>query len=124
MKPCAVARLLGAAALLVLTAAAAGAQGRPTTLAATRGSTTDLRAADQLVDAMIRDHALVVRDVQHDALVPDRVHERLDQYVRGVRIVGSNGLLDAIMRSPVVLRPDEVAGLAHLADERLHPAVS
>ena len=90
MKPCAVARLLGAAALLVLTAAAAGAQGRPTTLAATRGSTTDLRAADQLVDAMIRDHALVVRDVQHDALVPDRVHERLDQYVRGVRIVGGD----------------------------------
>lgn len=42
--------------------------------------------------------------------------------LRGVRIVGPNGLLDAITRSPVVLRPDEVGGLARLADQRLHPA--
>lgn len=40
----------------------------------------------------------------------------------GVRIVGPNGLLDAIRRSPVVLRPDEVANLARLADQCLPPA--
>jgi hypothetical protein len=39
--------------------------------------------------------------------------------LRGVRIVGPNGLLDAITRSPVVLRPDEVANLARLADQCL-----
>lgn len=44
--------------------------------------------------------------------------------LRGVRIVGPNGLLDAITRSPVVLRADEVAGLARLAEERLRPATS
>ncbi len=39
---------------------------------------------------MIRDRTLVVRDVQRDSLLPDRVHERLDQYLRGVRIVGGD----------------------------------
>jgi thermolysin len=39
---------------------------------------------------MIRDHALVVRDVQRDPLLTDRVHERLDQYLRGVRIIGGD----------------------------------
>ena len=81
---------LGAAALLSLGAAAAArAQGHSTTLAATRAG-GDLRAADQTIDAMIRDRAIVVRDVQRDTLLPDRVHERLDQYVRGVRIVGGD----------------------------------
>jgi thermolysin len=84
------ARRLALAWLLLTTAVTAAAQGRPTTLAATRGAIADLRAADQAVDAMIRDRALVVRDVQRDALVPDRVHERMDQYVRGVRIVGGD----------------------------------
>ncbi len=42
--------------------------------------------------------------------------------LRGVRIVGPNGLLDALTGSPVVLRPDEVAGLARLADQRLRAA--
>ena len=90
MRPFSIAPRLGVAALLVAIAATANAQSRPTALAATRASTTDLRAADQIVDAMIRDHALVVRDAQRDTLMPDRVHERLDQYVRGVRIVGGD----------------------------------
>jgi neutral peptidase B len=80
---------LGTAALLSLWTATAQAQGHSATLAATR-SGGDLRAADQIVDAMIRSRALVVRDVQRDTLLPDRVHERLDQYMRGVRIVGGD----------------------------------
>ena len=39
---------------------------------------------------MIRDHSLVAREVQRDSLLPDRVHERLDQYLRGVRVVGGD----------------------------------
>src|SRR5882672_642599 len=90
MRPFSIAPQLGVAALLVAIAVTANAQSRPTTLAATRASTTDLRAADQIVDGMIRDHALVVREVQRDTLMPDRVHERLDQYLRGVRIIGGD----------------------------------
>jgi thermolysin len=77
-------------ALCLSAPATARAQGRPTTLAATRGSITDWRAVEQVVDAMIRDHALVVRHVERDALLPDRIHERMDQYLRGVRIVGGD----------------------------------
>jgi len=80
---------LGAASVLLISAATAQAQGRSTTLAVSR-SVGDLRSADQAVDAMLRDRTLVVRDVQRDTLLPDRVHERLDQYVRGVRIVGGD----------------------------------
>jgi bacillolysin len=80
---------LGAVATLSLCAVSAHAQGHSRTLAATRAG-GDLRAADQIVDAMVRDRALVVRDVQRDTMMSDRVHERLDQYVRGVRIVGGD----------------------------------
>lgn len=89
--PFSIARRLGGLVLCCLVATGtAGAQGRPATLAVTRGSVADLRAADQLVDGMIRDRALIVGDVQRDTLLPDRLHERLDQYLRGVRIVGGD----------------------------------
>jgi Zn-dependent metalloprotease len=81
---------LAVAAPLLTIAAIANAQGHPTTLTATRASGADLRAADQVVETMIRDRTLVVRDVQRDTLLPDRTHERLDQYLRGVRIVGGD----------------------------------
>jgi bacillolysin len=81
---------IGAAALTLAAATAANAQGRPATFIATRAASADLRAADSVIDTMIRDRALVVREVQRDALLPDRVHERLDQYLRGVRVVGGD----------------------------------
>jgi thermolysin len=83
-------RGVAAAAVLSLAATTVQAQGQPTALAATRGSLTDLRAADQTVDAMVRDRTLVLRDVQDDGLLPDHRHERFDQYVRGVRIAGGD----------------------------------
>jgi hypothetical protein len=43
--------------------------------------------------------------------------------LRGVRIVGSHGLVEAISTAPIVLRPDEVTSLSRLADERLAPAL-
>jgi bacillolysin len=81
---------IGTAALALGAATAAHAQGRPATFAATRAASADLRAADSVIDTMLRDRALVVRDVQRDTLMPERVHERLDQYLRGVRIVGGD----------------------------------
>jgi len=89
LNRCSNIRLIGVT-LLSLVAATAGAQGRPTTLAVTRASSGELRAMDQIVDGMIRDRTLIVRDVQRDPLLPDRVHQRLDQYLRGVRIVGGD----------------------------------
>jgi Zn-dependent metalloprotease len=81
---------VGAAALTLAAATAANAQGRPATFAATRATSADLRAVDSVIDTMVRERALVVRDVQRDTLLPERVHERLDQYLRGVRVVGGD----------------------------------
>jgi bacillolysin len=80
---------LAAMAWLSLWAATANAQGRPTTLTATRAG-GDLRGADQMIDDMVRNRTLVVRDVQRDTMLPDRILERLDQYARGVRVVGGD----------------------------------
>ena len=66
---------------------AAAAQSRPTALAATRAD-ADLRVWDQQIDAMMRARTLRVRETMRDSFIADRRHERLDQYVRGVRIVG------------------------------------
>jgi len=80
---------LAAVVLLLPLAATAHAQGRSTTFAVTR-SAGDLRTADQIIDTMIRERTLVVRSVERDALLPDRVHERLDQFMSGVRVVGGD----------------------------------
>jgi thermolysin len=81
-----------AAAVLALTCAcatSARAQGRPMALTSTRATTNDLRAWDRQIDLMVRDGDVRVREVVRDAMVPDRRHERLEQYVRGVRIFGA-----------------------------------
>jgi len=62
---------------------------RPTAVAALRGG-ADLRAYDAQIDQMLRSRELRVRDTMRDADMPDRRHERLDQYYRGVRIVGGD----------------------------------
>jgi thermolysin len=73
-----------------LCAAGAGAQERPLALAVTRATANDLRAWDTQVDRMVRDRDLRLRTVDRDALLPDRQHERFDQFYRGVRIVGGD----------------------------------
>jgi hypothetical protein len=60
------------------------------TLAVTRAAADDLRAWDEQVDRLIRGRELQVRESQADALVPDRLHQRLDQYYHGVRIAGGD----------------------------------
>src|SRR5580765_7824815 len=75
-------------AALALTASLSGqtanAQGGPIALAVTRATADDMRVWDDQVDRMIRRRDLLIRDVQADALVPDRQHQRLDQYFQGV----------------------------------------
>src|SRR5262249_61500407 len=45
---------------------------------------------DAQVDASLRSGALRLRGTERDAMLPERRHERLDQYIRGVRIVGGD----------------------------------
>ena len=80
----------GVALLLSAAPALAQTQARPAAIAATRSSDGRLRALDAQVDQMLRSGDLRVREVVPDALVPDVRHERLDQYYRGVRIVGGD----------------------------------
>ena len=47
-----------------------------------------MRAVDLQIDQMIRSRDLRVRETRQDELLPSRRSERLDQYHRGVRIVG------------------------------------
>jgi hypothetical protein len=77
-------------ALLVCSPPAVHAQSRPIALAATPTDSGELRTVDQQVDRMIRDRELQLREVSQDKLVPGRQHQRLDQYVRGVRIFGGD----------------------------------
>jgi thermolysin/neutral peptidase B len=77
-------------ASILIPSAFAFAQGRPVSLASGRADLASLRAVDQHLDQMLRTGELRVREVVRDTLLADRTHERLDQYVRGVRIVGGD----------------------------------
>ena len=84
---------LGCVAIAVmasLTERTARAQGRPVVLAVTRATADDMRAWDGQVDQMIRSRDLRVRETQTDGLLPDRQHQRLEQYYHGVRIAGGD----------------------------------
>ena len=86
-------RTLVVCALVVLGAVAprgAGAQERPLALAVTRATLSDLRTWDVQVDRMVRDRDLRLRTTDRDPFIPDRQHERFDQFYRGVRIVGGD----------------------------------
>ncbi|HMD33707.1 MAG TPA: hypothetical protein VKH42_02010, partial [Vicinamibacterales bacterium] len=81
---------LVAALLLLLASSSALAQARANAMSVTSASPTELRAWDQQVDQMVRAGELRVRESARDPLVAGRTHERLDQYLRGVRIVGGD----------------------------------
>jgi Zn-dependent metalloprotease len=90
------ARRVGTAIVLVLWIATrfptphAQTQARPIAVAATRDGDGSLRTFDAQVDQMLRTRDLRVREALRDADLPERRHERLDQYYRGVRIVGGD----------------------------------
>ena len=64
------------------------AQPRQTAVAAT--SFADLRSWDATVDGMVRDGDLLMRTTIDDTLMAGRVHERLEQYYKGVRVIGGD----------------------------------
>lgn len=66
------------------------AQAEPTMVAASRAAADDLRLWDAQVDGMLRTRELRLRETQRDDLLPDRQHQRLDQFYRGLRIVGGD----------------------------------
>ena len=59
-------------------------------VAVTTLSTAQLRDWDRRVDGMLRSGELRVRQTLDDPLVPDRTHQRADQYHRGVRVFGGD----------------------------------
>lgn len=102
MKPFAVAAVF-ASALLPALAAPAAAQpadagpGRRITVQATspvtaslQATVNDLRLWDATVDRMDRDGSLQLRQRRDDPMVEGRMHERFDQYYRGVRVLGGD----------------------------------
>src|SRR5262245_11563524 len=86
-------RLAARAFFIVVTALAPGilvAQPRPMSVAASTTSPNELRAWDQQIDQMVRRGELRLRETKNDTMLPGRRHERLDQFVRGVRIAGGD----------------------------------
>ena len=53
-------------------------------------SPADRRAWMSRIDAMFRSGELRLRQTRDDPMVPDRTHERADQYYRGVRVFGGD----------------------------------
>jgi Zn-dependent metalloprotease len=53
-------------------------------------TTADRRSWTSRIDTMLRSGELRLRQTHDDPLVPDRTHERADQYYRGVRVFGGD----------------------------------
>jgi len=81
---------MGTALTACLISSSVFAQARATAIATSRSEFNELRAWDQRIDSLIRSRDLVVRESMRDTMLPERNHERLDQYVRGVRVVGGD----------------------------------
>src|SRR4051794_3306425 len=74
--------------LVIVAQPAAQSESRAARLAPQTADT--VRRWDARLDAMSRGRQLVVRRTDNDALAPGRTHERLDQYVNGVRVFGAD----------------------------------
>ena len=68
----------------------ARAQEAGSLVAATTASVSQLREWDRRIDTMVRGGELRARPARPDTLVAGRVHERFDQYHRGVRVFGGD----------------------------------
>lgn len=73
-----------------LTAGPASAQSPRGAVSIEARSSAQLRTWDERVDAMLRHGELRVRNSREDLLLPGRVHERADQYFKGVRVLGAD----------------------------------
>ena len=86
-------RLTVAALLILLSPAIVAAQSHQGLVSISTVSTlsgAELREWDALVDGMIRTNELVLRAAYDDRSLPDRRHERLSQYYRGVPVYGGD----------------------------------
>ena len=81
---------LALAVALALVPGAAVAQEHPGLLRVQPGSISELREWDTRIDAMLRSGDLKVRRIVADPLLPGLLHERADQYYRGVRVFGGD----------------------------------
>ena len=79
------------------------AQNRSPAVAIAPQSLSQLREWDARIEGMLRAGDLRIRQTREDALVKGRLHERADQYYRGVRVFGAdvarqleNGLLISV----------------------------
>ena len=77
-------------AWIAVSAPSTSAQAGRGAVAVTARSVGEMRVWDQRLDRMMRDGELRVRQRRQDALVPGRLHERADQYFRGVRVFGAD----------------------------------
>ena len=87
------ARVLVAAMLLIAVTNGRAVHAQPAPVRATAVAATalgDIRSWDAAVDRMARDGDLRVRATVADTLLPGRVHERLDQFYKGVKVVGGD----------------------------------
>jgi bacillolysin len=75
--------------VVALTHGAVRAQGRPSR-SITATDPASLRSWDSAVDSMVRDGSLRLRRTTDDTLMSDRVHERLNQYYKGIRVQGGD----------------------------------
>lgn len=73
-----------------LSSSSTSAQAGRGAIAVSARSVGQMREWDERLDRMIREGDLRVRQRRQDALVPGRLHERADQYFRGVRVFGAD----------------------------------
>jgi bacillolysin len=66
------------------------AQGARRTTIIDARSATQLRDWDRRLDSMLRQGELRVRTTREDTLIKGRIHQRSDQYYRGVRVFGGD----------------------------------
>jgi thermolysin len=78
------------AILVAVLAASSQAQQPGVRVASAPASVAVLREWDRRIDAMARDGDLRLRQVRDDTLIDGRVHERFDQYHRGVRVFAAD----------------------------------
>ena len=76
--------------VLVLWAALGAAQDPSAGLSIAPRTLSELREWDVRIERMLRDGELRIRQRRPDALIDQRVHERADQYHRGVRVFGAD----------------------------------
>jgi Zn-dependent metalloprotease len=80
-----------------------------------------LREWDDRVVSMERERQMQLRTVQADGLLPGRVHERLDQYYRGVRVVGGEVVRETDGKLTLSVTASVYSGIRIDTDPALSP---